>query len=503
MHATLVQALDAAAARAPAAMALAWHGVEWTFGDLATAVSRVRAGLAARQVSRGAAVGLLLPNSPHYVAAYYGALASGCIVVPLNAHERSGVLLRQIEHSGTRLVVGDRAHPEWPAIAAAAGRRKFALLELTLADGPACLDTFARELGIAAGTAPRATPDAGDPAAILYTSGTTGQPKGVTLSHGNLASNAAAIVEYLRLGPADRGLCVLPLHFAYGNSVLHSHLLAGARLRLEDHLAYPHLVLQRIQDEAITGFAGVPSTFAVLLARCRFEDFDLASLRYLTQAGGPMPQSLVARLRRALPGTKVFAMYGQTEATARLTYLPPERLDDKPGSVGIPVANVEIDIRQHGRSVPRGQSGEICARGPNVMLGYWQNAEATAAVLREGWLHTGDLGHLDADGYLFIDGRAAEMIKVGAYRVSPREVEEVIAALPGVAEVAAAAMPDELLGHAVKAVVVAAPGAALDARAIKAQCRQQLATYKIPRVVEFVEALPRTASGKVLRRELA
>ena len=503
MHVSLVQRLDVVVARAPDAAALAWHGIAWTYRDLGHAVGIVRAALAARYIPRGAAVAILLRNSPHYVATFYGVMAAGCVAVPLNVHESAAVLKHQIEHSEARLVAGDPAHPEWSAIAATAERLQIGLLAISTVDGPDCLESFARDVGAADGDAAGAASGEHDLAAIIYTSGTTGQPKGVMLSHGNLASNAAAIAEYLRLRPADRGLCVLPLTFAYGNSVLHSHLLAGARLSLEEHLAFPHLVLQRIQDEAITGFPGVPATFAVLLTRCRTGDFDLTSLRYVTQAGGPMPAALMQRLRRELPKVEIFVMYGQTEATARLTYLPPERLDDKQGSVGVPISGVDVSIRQIDRSFPGGTSGEICVRGPNVMLGYWKDALATTAVLRDGWLHTGDLGHVDREGYLYIDGRIVEMIKVGAYRVSPMEIEEAIALLPGVADVAAVAVPDDLLGHAIKAVIVPATGATLDIRAVKAHCRQRLAKYKIPRIVEFVDALPRTASGKVQRRRLA
>jgi long-chain acyl-CoA synthetase len=285
--------------------------------------------------------------------------------------------------------------------------------------------------------------------------------------------------------------------------VLHSHLLAGAMLVLEDNLAYPHLTVQRLQDDAITGFAGVPSTFALLLGRCNFRDFDLSKLRYLTQAGGAMARPLIERLRAELPAVQLFIMYGQTEATARLTYLPPARLTAKLGSVGVPVPGVEIDVRLDGRSVPTGEIGEIVARGDSIMQGYWNDTTATHEVLRDGWLRTGDLGHLDTEGFLYIDGRSVDMIKVGAFRVSPQEIEEVISAVPGVEEVCAAAMPDDLLGQAVKAVIVRTEGATVDERAVKAHCRQHLAAYKVPKTVEFVSVMPRTASGKIQRFKLA
>jgi acyl-CoA synthetase (AMP-forming)/AMP-acid ligase II len=498
---TLIQQFNEAATKAGASTALVWRGARWSYWDLQAAVAGAAAGLAGRAPNRGARVALLLRNSPQYVALYYGALAAGLVAVPLNAQERASVLARQIAHCEASILVGSTDHPEWPALSAAAATAGCAVVPIAPRDDDSALEQFLRDLA-----GPRASPAAPRPqelASIIYTSGTTGRPKGVMLSHGNLATNARAIISYLEITASDRGLCVLPFHFSYGNSVLHSHLLAGATLVLEDNLAYPHLTVQRLQDDAITGFAGVPSTFALLLGRCNFRDFDLSKLRYLTQAGGAMGRPLIERLRAELPAVQLFIMYGQTEATARLTYLPPAQLTAKLGSVGIPVSGVEIDVRLDGRSVPTGEIGEIVARGDSIMQGYWNDATATHEVLRDGWLRTGDLGHRDEDGFLFIDGRSVDMIKVGAFRVSPQEIEEVISAVPGVEEVCAAAMPDDLLGQAVKAVIVRTEGATVDERAVKAHCRQHLAAYKVPKSVEFVSVMPRTASGKIQRFKLA
>ncbi len=498
---TLIQQFNEAAAKAGASNALVWRGARWSYWDLQAAIAGAAAGLAGRAPTRGARVALLLRNSPQYVALYYGALTAGLVAVPLNAQERASVLARQIAHCEASILVGSTDHPEWPALSAAAATAGCAVVPIAPRDDDSALEQFLRDL-----SGPRATPPAPQPhelASIIYTSGTTGRPKGVMLSHGNLATNARAIISYLEITASDRGLCVLPFHFSYGNSVLHSHLLAGAELVLEDNLAYPHLTVQRLQDDAITGFAGVPSTFALLLGRCNLRDFDLSKLRYLTQAGGAMGRPLIERLRAELPAVQLFIMYGQTEATARLTYLPPAKLTDKLGSVGIPVAGVEIDVQLDGRSVAVGEVGEIVARGDSIMQGYWNDSTATHEVLRDGWLRTGDLGHLDPEGFLYIDGRSVDMIKVGAFRVSPQEIEEVISAVPGVEEVCAAAMPDDLLGQAVKAVIVRTEGATVDERAVKAHCRQHLAAYKVPKTVEFVSVMPRTASGKIQRFKLA
>ena len=280
--------------------------------------------------------------------------------------------------------------------------------------------------------------------------------------------------------------------------MLHTHLAVGGCVVIEDNLAYPHRVLQHLSAERATGFSGVPSTFALLLSRVKLEDYDLSTLRYLTQAGGPMPPANIERLRKALPQVRIFIMYGQTEATARLSYLPPERLLEKLGSIGIAIPGVTLDIRnEHGEPVADGEPGEIWARGGNIMPGYWNDPEATQAVLHEGWLRTGDMAYRDADGYLFIQGRKTDMIKSGAHRIHPKEIEEAIAELEGVGEVAVVGVPDEILGQVIKAYILPKPGATLEPLQVKAHCHKRLASYKIPKSVEFVAELPKTASGKV------
>jgi acyl-CoA synthetase (AMP-forming)/AMP-acid ligase II len=227
-------------------------------------------------------------------------------------------------------------------------------------------------------------------------------------------------------------------------------------------------------------------------------------LRYVTQAGGPMSRSLTDALRQALPRARLYRMYGQTEATSRLTWLPPESLADKPESVGIGVEGVQLEIRdEDGRSLPAGAAGQVWARGPNIMRGYWRDDAATARVLRDGWLLTGDRGHLDEQGYLYVDGRLDDMIKTGAHRVNPADVEAVIASMPGVVEVAVLGMPHEVLGQVVRACVVTDGLAAPAERSVQRWCLERLAAYMVPKVVEFRDALPRTASGKVRRFELA
>jgi long-chain acyl-CoA synthetase len=499
---SLVDLFQAHARATPEAPALLWNHASWSYADLARAQSAVAAGLAARGLARGDRVALLLRNSPQYAAALYGTLAAGGVAVALNSLERAEVLARQILHSGARWLIVDPAHLEFARLRALFAGQPLGVVEVGTPDEAQALTAFLTAWGQAPPVAPGEL-QAADPALLIYTSGTTGRPKAVVLGHGNLASNARAIAHYLQLTPADRGFCVLPFHFSYGNSVLTSHLSSGGCVVIEDNLAFPQRSMQRMSAVRATGFAGVPSTFTLLLQRGGLADYDFSALRYVTQAGGAMTRTAITRLRQELPRARVFVMYGQTEATARISYLPPDMLDAKLGSVGVAVADTRIEICDAaGHPLPPGTVGEVRVRGPGVMLGYWQDEAATREVLRDGWLCTGDLGHKDLDGYLYVDGRTVEMIKVGAFRVSPYEVEEAIALLDGVEEVAVGAIPDEVLGQAVKAVIVLRNGAQLDALAVKAHCRQTLATYKIPKTVEFAAQLPRTLTGKVQRLQL-
>ncbi|MBP3985869.1 acyl--CoA ligase [Pseudoxanthomonas helianthi] len=444
----------------------------------------------------GERVAIILPNRIEAAVACYGTWLAGGVAVPLNAQARVRDLLPWLRHCGARHVVGERANRDTvEALAQLAPAPTASLLE----DGQSLVaDAGATPEASAPATAP------GDLATILYTSGTTGAPKGVMLSHANLLANAESIVGYLGLTADDRVLSILPFYYAYGASVLNTHLIVGGCVALGPSLAFPKLVAEAIEREQATGFPGVPSTFALLLETLVREKQSLRSLRYLTQAGGAMSPALTRRLREVLPEPRLFVMYGQTEATSRISWLPPERLDDKPGSVGIPVAGTRWKIvGEDGREVGPGESGEVCVRGPGVMPGYWNNPQATATALRDGWLHTGDLGWLDGDGYLYLHGRRSDMIKTGAHRVHPLDVEEVIAELPDVREVAVVGVDDEVLGQVVGAYVVSSDASMPRASdRIKAHCRARLAAYKIPRHVTFVDALPRTASGKVRRAQL-
>lgn len=448
-------------------------------------------------LTEGERLALLLPNRIEAAVACYGGWLAGAVVVPLNVQARERDFAPWLRHCGARHVVYEQGHRDAEL---ALDRIGYSGSRTVLADAEPLLKPPAEAQ--AAAPEIRTIRD-GDTALILYTSGTTGAPKGVMLSHANLAANAESVAAYLELGPEDRVLSVLAFYYAYGASVLHTHLISGACVVLAPNLLFPHLLLQALSQERATGFSGVPSTYALLLQHTALGEYDFPSLRYLTQAGGAMSPQLTQRLRAALPKPRLFVMYGQTEATSRISWLPPEKLDEKPGSVGIPVQGVRWKIlHEDGSPAGVGDSGEVWVQGPNVMQGYWGNAAATADVLAEGWLRTGDIGYLDEDGYLFLLGRRSDMIKTGAHRVHPTDVEEAIAEMPGVTEVAVVGVEDKILGQAIKAFVVASDLPPRAEERIKAHCRARLAPYKIPRHVAFVDALPRTASGKVRRVQL-
>ena len=316
-----------------------------------------------------------------------------------------------------------------------------------------------------------------DLALVLYTSGTTGLPKGVMLTHRTVCNNAWAIGSYLGNRPEDVVLCTLPLSFSYGLFQVLTAVEVGHAVVLERSLAYPADTLRRMRELGVTGLPGVPTTFAKLLPQLERREVELPALRYATNAGAALPDAHLARLRELLPGVRIFCMYGQTECT-RASYLDPELLDEKPGSVGRAMPNCELYlVDDEGRRLPPGSTGELVVRGANVMRGYWGRRGETAARLRDGqWvgekvLHTGDLFHMDDDGYLTFVGRRDDVFKSSGQKVSPLEVESAIYELPEVAEVVVVGAPDPIEGLAVTAYVVRAPGGELTESGVRGHCR--------------------------------
>lgn len=493
--------LRSAGERYPEKTAVIERSRRITYKDISAKVEE----LAGYLVSSGMAPGerglLLLENAAEYIVAYFAVMLAGGIAVPIGEHATERGLVRILSDCAPSVVIGRS--------------RRVRLFEPILMDSSSVrivLEVESMEFKISR-SVPTITPfpknsiepmrKENDVALILYTSGTSGQPKGVMLTHRNLVANAASIVKYLKLTPEDCGMVVLPFHYSYGNSLLTTHVMVGASLVLENSFLFPNVVLDRINQERATGFAGVPSTFAILLHRSTFRNHPLPSLRYVTQAGGAMTVELAQDLRKAIFGTDVYIMYGQTEATARLTYLDPSDFLRKAGSVGKAIPGVRITLRKEdGTPAVPGEVGEIVAEGNNVMAGYWNSPGETATVLEGGCLRTGDLAYADIEGFLYIVGRRSEMIKTGGHRVSPNEIEEVISAIPGVLEVAALGVQDEIMGEAIRVFVVRGQGVNVLENDVLKYCSENLDPFLVPRNVVFLEELPRLPSGKIDRLKL-
>lgn len=491
---TLIERFFLAAQRDPARTALIEQAPSGerclTYGALADAVHRLAKALRARGLEPGTRIGIHLANSLDYVLAYYGAWAAGLVPVALNTQTTAHELAAWIEHSDCALLFSRQDTDQLGV------DRPLARIDIDATGAVTLNDEVLPPVDLAM------PPQQHDIATLIYTSGTTGAPKGITLGQDNLASNIGGIIESLDIRADDRFLCVLPFYYSFGNSILHSHLSQGATLVLLDSAGYPRRILETIEQQLCTGFAGVPSLYVSLLKKTDFSRHDLSSLRYLTQAGGPLAVEFIRDLQQRLPGVRLHVMYGQTECSARIACLPPERLEDKMGSVGKPIADLEIQVvDEQVRPCAPGAVGEICVRGGSIMRGYWKDPQRTAQVIRDGWLHTGDHGYLDEDGYLFIVGRQSEMLKIADNRVSPYEIEEVILEMPGVEECAVVGCPHDLLGQAAHAAVVTSDPA-LTAQQIRKYCKSRLAFYKIPKTIAFVEALPKTSSGKIRRGEI-
>jgi acyl-CoA synthetase (AMP-forming)/AMP-acid ligase II len=471
---------------APDAVALEDGDARLTYRALGDGGLRAAALLDARLGERRDPIAIIAANGFEYVLAMLGALASGRAVAEISPHEPMERLLPVLERLGPALVVTTLD----PAPIAAAGH-------------PVVAATVFAPDALAA-VAPRTVPAAGAPddlAFVVFTSGTTGQPKGVMLSHGNVVAVIDAILEYLPLSSADRYALVLPLFHTYAKSVLLTTLAAGGTVVFDSFNDLPGFVA-RLESRRITAFSGVPYHVAMLLRRAPLDRHDLSRLGAFTISGSHLPTESLQELARRFPAARVIFMYGMTETSTRACALPPERAADKPGSCGRPIRGVALRIvDDDGRDLPPGASGEVLVRGPNVMQGYFGDPALTRATLRDGWLHTGDLGYLDEEGFLFLVGRKTDLIKCAGERISAREIEDVLAAHPGVLEAAVAGEPHPVLGESVHAWIVRrAKGLSEDE--IRRYCAQHLTHHEIPRSWTFVAELPRTASGKVQKHRL-
>jgi len=474
-----------------------------SYANIEAEANRIANLLIGLGVEAGDRVALLARKSPLYVASYYGVLKARGVVVPLSNASSATSVADYVSDCGAQgLIVG----PGLERIVQRAGDRLDGLgwLLSPNAERLTSVDTQ-RIAWDASGPAqrPGLDVDSNELACIVYTSGTTGRPRGAMLSHANIAANTAAIVDYLELAHTDRALLVLPLSYVYGMSVLNTHAQVGGCVVVESRFQYPNIALDTLEAEACTGFAGVPSSFAILLNRSTFLDRPLPSLRYLTQAGGAMSPAMTRRLMAATNSARIFIMYGATEAAARLAYLAPEQLPQRLGSIGRAIAGVDLRVvGDDGQECAADHVGELVARGPNIMRGYWNAPQETAEVLDAAGYHTGDLARRDNDGFLYIVGRSRDMLKVGGHRIAAREIEDTISEHEAVHEVAVIGEPDELLGAKLRAFVVLRGGHLADAKELSKFLAERLPGFKVPKLWDFVDALPKNEAGKVVKMEL-
>jgi acyl-CoA synthetase (AMP-forming)/AMP-acid ligase II len=477
-----------------------------SYGEVDARVMLMAGDLHARGVRRGDHVIVALPNLPAGIIAGLAVQALGACEVALSPDWGADALARIAAQTAARIaVVRGSDAARWSQGAAAFEHcyrvRPAAPSGLPQPQGPGTFSWISEDGSV---QDPRGeplqgeTPDPESPALVLYTSGSTGVPRGVVQSHRNIAANTRSICAYLELCAFDRVMVVLPLYHCYGRSLLQTHLHVGGSVLLDSRFLYPRVVLDAMAQQRCTGFAGVPATFELLRRYCAAPSLRTPALRYLTQAGGAMRPGTVRWVSAAFAPAKLFVMYGQTEATSRLSYLPPAMAALKEGSIGCGLPGVELRVvSEDGTPTADGAIGEIIARGDNVTRGYLGDAQATAEIIRDGWLWTGDLAYRDRDGYLFITGRARELLKVRGYRFSPQEIERCLCEHPDILEAAVFGIPDAIEGQCATAYVVVRPGAAPAEEALRKFCHQRLPAYKVPKHVCVMPALPRTGAGKV------
>jgi long-chain acyl-CoA synthetase len=494
--------LRESARRAPAKTAVILGETKLSYARLDELSDRAAASLAAAGVQPGDRVGLQLPNIPQFVIAYFGILKAGGVVVPMNVLLKAPEIEFQLRDSGARTLITYGAFLDESAKAAeAAGLASLYVVAETGA--PATGTAFEALL---AGDPPGpqlALRSPADPAVIIYTSGTTGTPKGAVLSHLSLYMNADIPGRLFEFNADDTVVVALPLFHVFGlSSVMNTCVLLGGTMSLVPRFE-PRAVLELMQRDRVSVFMGVPTMFIGLLQGADSADYDLASLRVAVSGGAPIPAEVIDSFERRF-GVPILEGYGLSESSSAATFNI-SATERKVYSAGKPIWGTSVQIwDDNGQPLPpgSGQVGEIVFRGANIMIGYHNQPEATAKAFAGGWFHTGDLGYLDQDGFLFIVDRIKDLIIRGGYNVYPREVEEVLYAHPAVAEAAVVGVPDPRLGEEVRAIVAVKPGQSVTEAELIAFVKERAAAYKYPRTVEFRDSLPKNATGKILKKEL-
>lgn len=496
---TLGEACEYVAERRAGSPALVCGQHTMTYAELLGAVRAVAGGLAELGVAPGDRVGLMMPNCPQFVTSYLGITYLGATIVPIPSLlgvEEAGYILGD---SGARVVV---AHEALAGVAREAAAQAGIEIFVTTGEPAAASELTLRGLmGMGTPLTAAATASGDTPAVLIFTSGTTGKPKGAILTHTNLLANCDSCRRAIRVSGDDTFVSILPFFHSYGATVsMLLPLFCGSKnVLMPQFLALE--TLQAVQAHRATIVAGVPTMYAVMLQIKEPGALDLSSLRFVISGGAALPTEVCLGFERAF-GVPVVEGYGPTEASPVVSCSPTDG-SRKIGSVGPPLPDVEVMIVDDEMNAMRlGEVGEICVRGPNVMTGYHNAPELTEQAIVDGWLRTGDLGKLDEDGHLYIVDRKKDMVIVGGINVYPREVEECIQRIGSVAEVAVVGKPSRLRGEVVAAYVVPAEGCGCSTQQVISHCREHLAPYKVPKQVYFVDRLPKSAIGKVLKCEL-
>ena len=490
------QYLQDSASRDGARTAIVSGDVRLSYDRLLDRSARLATTIQAQGVEPGDRILILLDNGWRTAVAVFATWMAGAVICPVNPSTKSARLGQIARDCSPALVI----------VESRLGHLVEGIADLVSLPRLVAGETGNFDAGLEADplVIPKALPDT-DLAALIYTSGSTGEPKGVMLAHENMDTAARSITAYLQNSPDDVILVVLPMSFGYGLNQLVTAMRSGATLVIEKSFAFPQAVFEKIRDERITGFPLVPAMAAMMMQARELDPALFASLRYITSAAAPLPLAHLDWLRGFLPDVDLYCMYGQTECT-RATWLPPADIDARRGSVGIAIPGTRTEVvDEAGQPVPPSTIGELVISGPHVMRGYWQNETATRRALRPDpltgtlRLHTGDLFTADADGYLTFVARMDDIIKSRGEKVAPQAVEDVLCRMPGIAEALVVGMPHEVLGQAVKAVIVRAD-TTLTERDILRFCAQNLEDHMVPKVVEFRDTLPKTDSGKASRR---
>jgi long-chain acyl-CoA synthetase len=472
--------------------ALKLDDAEVTYEQLDEASARAAALLKSKGLEPGDRVGIMLPNVPYFAVAYYGVLRAGGVVVPMNVLLKGREVSFYLKDPEAKLLFA------WHDFAEAAEKGAEEADAELISVEPGEFEKLLAEHEPDDEIAER---EDDDTAVILYTSGTTGTPKGAELTHANLSKNAEVAVGLADATEDDVLLGALPLFHSFGQTCgLNASVKAGSTLSMIPRFD-PGKALEIIQRDKVTVFQGVPTMYVAMLNHDDRDDYDLSCLRACMSGGSAMPVEVLKGFEEAF-GCKVLEGYGLSETSPVASFNHPDR-DRKPGSIGTPIEGVEMRVvDEDGKEVDQGEVGEIAIKGHNVMKGYWRKDDATEEAIKDGWFHSGDMGKVDEDGYFFIVDRKKEMIIRGGYNVYPREIEEVMYEHPAVAEVAVIGVPDDNMGEEVGAAVALKKGEDVSEDELRDFVKNEVAGYKYPRKIWFVDELPKGPTGKILKREI-